>query len=220
MAVSQIGGANFYAPEQTTQNKELDRDAFLQLLVAQMQYQDPTEPTDNTQFVAQLAQYSSLEQLVAVNDNLESNGTLNQTTNNSLVASYIGKDVSVLGNSLAMTDGEAATGGMNLSSTRNVSIRIMDSMSNHVQTIELGTKEVGTHYFEWDGKNSDGGQAADGTYYFEIVSAETGDKIEDGVPLMRGFVEQVRFIDKGAYIVVDGIDIDPSNIYELSATKP
>lgn len=52
-------------------NKELDRDAFLQLLVLQMQNQDPLEPVDNTEMIAQLAQFSSLEQMTELNDGFE-----------------------------------------------------------------------------------------------------------------------------------------------------
>jgi len=47
------------------------QDQFLQLLVAQIHYQDPTNPTDSTAFVTQLAQFSSLEQLVAIRGALE-----------------------------------------------------------------------------------------------------------------------------------------------------
>lgn len=51
--------------------KELDRDAFLQLLVLQMQNQDPLAPTDNAQMIAQLAQFSSLEQMTNLNKSFE-----------------------------------------------------------------------------------------------------------------------------------------------------
>lgn len=75
----------------------LGRDAFLSLLVQQMRNQDPLAPTDNQQFIAQLAQFSSLEQMQQVNDNLlglavlqQSNALMSQLTQSSAL---IGKDV-------------------------------------------------------------------------------------------------------------------------------
>jgi flagellar basal-body rod modification protein FlgD len=50
---------------------DVSENEFLQLLVAQIQYQDPTNPTDSTAFVTQLAQFSSLEQLVAIHGDLD-----------------------------------------------------------------------------------------------------------------------------------------------------
>jgi len=55
-----------------TSPDDVNEDQFLQLLVAQIQYQDPTNPTDSTTFVTQLAQFSSLEQLIAIRSDLDS----------------------------------------------------------------------------------------------------------------------------------------------------
>ena len=77
--------------------QELDRDAFLKLLVTQMQNQDPMNPTQNEDMIAQLAQFSSLEEMQGVNENLvalallqEGNAVLSQLTNSSAL---IGKQV-------------------------------------------------------------------------------------------------------------------------------
>ena len=58
-----------------TAGGKLDKEAFLQLLVAQMKYQDPLEPTDNTEYVSQLANFSSLEQMQNMNDSLKNMST-------------------------------------------------------------------------------------------------------------------------------------------------
>jgi len=72
-------------------NQNLDKEAFLQLLVTQLKNQDPLSPMDNTEFVAQLAQFSSLEQLSNMNSSLQSNALVTQSMNNSVMAELIEK---------------------------------------------------------------------------------------------------------------------------------
>jgi len=72
-AISGVGDLNYVGTakkEENTSGLTADMDTFLQLLVAQMQYQDPLEPKTDTDFVAQLAQLTSLEQLQQVNQSL------------------------------------------------------------------------------------------------------------------------------------------------------
>ena len=61
----------------------LDKDAFLQLLVTQMKYQDPLEPSSSTEYMSQLAQFTSLEEM----ENL--NKAFNQSDAQSLVGYYV-----------------------------------------------------------------------------------------------------------------------------------
>jgi flagellar basal-body rod modification protein FlgD len=75
-------------------NSDLGKDDFLKLLVAQLTYQDPTNPTDNTEFVSQLATYSSLEQQMTMNDNLQSLITAQNMTTAGQATSMIGKVIS------------------------------------------------------------------------------------------------------------------------------
>ena len=74
----------------TDSNSELSKESFLQLLVTQLQYQDPLDPVKNEDFVAQLAQFSSLEQMVSLNEQFE--GFLNNQVMGQS-ADFIGKDV-------------------------------------------------------------------------------------------------------------------------------
>ena len=60
----------------TTVKNEMDKDAFLQLLVTQLKYQDPLEPQENSEFVAEMAQFSTLEQMGNMSKSLEQLSTL------------------------------------------------------------------------------------------------------------------------------------------------
>src|SRR6186713_344562 len=85
-------------------NPAMGRDAFLKLLVAQLKNQDPLKPQDNSAFVAELAQFSSLEQSMGVNDKLNQMMLQNQGMANSNVINMVGQIATVKG-SLVTTDG-------------------------------------------------------------------------------------------------------------------
>ena len=86
MNVNSINMAATSAPTSNTNNtgsvtQGVDQDTFLKLLVAQLKNQDPLEPQDGTQFVAQLAQFSSLDQLISINKTLGNALNPQDTTN-------------------------------------------------------------------------------------------------------------------------------------------
>ena len=99
MAITAINNQTIPSAASTRATTDvLGKDDFLQLLVTQLQNQDPLNPMDSTEFTAQLAQFSSLEQLYNVNDNLDSLGTNQLTMNNTQTVSMIGKSAWAYGN--------------------------------------------------------------------------------------------------------------------------
>lgn len=91
MSVTGVNGTGTSASTtSTTSTSSLGKEAFLQMLVAQLKYQDPMNPADGTEFASQLAQFSSLEQLTNLNDSIES---LAMDTNSLQAVNLIGKTV-------------------------------------------------------------------------------------------------------------------------------
>jgi len=90
-----------YGASSTTGTENLDRDAFMTLLVAQMKNQDPLAPTTNEDFVAQLAQFSSLEEMQGVNENLVGLAVLEQS--NALM-SQLTDSTALIGKAVQYTD--------------------------------------------------------------------------------------------------------------------
>jgi flagellar basal-body rod modification protein FlgD len=162
----------FNAAVAKTKGSVLDKDSFLLLLVTQFKYQDPLNPMDDKEFISQMAQFSSLEQLMNLNTGM---GGLTTATNNQQMinaTSYIGKQVTVSGNSIGKVT-DAATESATITRFRYApqdtvaagTITVYDQSNNIVYSEVVTSKSAGTTYeFNWNGKNNAGQTAPDGVY--------------------------------------------------------
>ncbi len=206
-------------------SSELDKDAFLSLLVAQMQNQDPLEPMDNTEYISQLAQFSSLEQMNNMNDlisqSIDANYLLAQSINNTMAANYIGKEVKLSGDEIKVDGQESYDLGYNLPSTaKTVTIKIYDGDGNLVRTIEDAPTGEGDNKVQWDMKNSNGNTVTDGNYTYEVTAKSTsGDEIS-ATQFLVGTVSSVKYTEDGTKFVMNGVEYDLSAVIEIyDATK-
>lgn len=167
-AANPAGGAG--APDPST-GSELDKDAFLTLLITQFQYQDPLNPMEDKEFIAQLAQFSGLEQSTQTNENMQALLASQERQTSINMTNYIGKEVSARGYQVSVENGEASVvqyaAGEDLSSCI---VNIVDGSQNIVRTIDLGARGVGNpHNFQWDGKTSADTVAPNGVYSVSFV---------------------------------------------------
>ena len=148
----------------------LGKSDFLLLLVTQFKYQDPLNPMDDKEFVAQLSQFSSLEQLMNLNESMDglTSATRDQQMMNA--ANYIGRDVAAGGNAIAKTDDSIskfywAIGSDMAKGTLNV----YDQNMNLIYSELLGARAAGTYTFDWSGKSFTGATALNGVYYVRLA---------------------------------------------------
>ncbi|MDQ0741908.1 flagellar hook assembly protein FlgD [Pseudomonas sp. W4I3] len=164
-----------------TGNQALGKDAFLQLLVTQLKNQNPLSPQDNGAFVAQLAQFSSLEGINTLNDsvnNISSNFSSSQALQ---ASSLVGRSIITQTDKALVDTSKSMTGSVAVTAaTGNVSIKITDKDGNVVRTLDMGAQGAGTSDFIWDGKNDKGEVAPAGTYTF---AASTKNDKGDAVAL-------------------------------------
>ncbi|WP_338507912.1 flagellar hook assembly protein FlgD [Pseudomonas poae] len=162
-----------------TGSQAMGKDAFLKLLVTQLKNQDPLSPQDNGAFVAQLAQFSSLEGINNLNDSVKSIST-NVTSSQALQASsLVGRSVITQTDRTLVDTSKSMTGSVNVqASVGNVSIKITDKDGNTVRTLDMGAQTAGSQSFIWDGKNDKGEVATSGTYTFTATTKnDAGDSV-------------------------------------------
>jgi len=158
---------------------DLGRDDFLTLLVTQLKHQDPLNPLESTDFTAQLAQYSSLEQLFSVNENLELIKTAQEQGSQYQALNLIGKEIVADGSLLSLEGGQDAEGSFNLSERAECTVLITDSDTNLIREIPLGVLGEGQQRFQWDGRDESGVTQNPGAYGFEIMALnENGESLE------------------------------------------
>ncbi|BAP44145.1 flagellar hook assembly protein FlgD [Pseudomonas sp. LJDD11] len=161
--------------EQKTGTSALGKDAFLQLLVTQMKNQNPLDPQDNTQFVSQLAQFSSLESMQNLTSSVDAIATTYKSSQALQASSLVGRSVMVDAGSVYVEAGKGLTGSVVLpASSTSTKISVYDAEKNLVDTIDMGSKSAGTQSFTWDGLKDDGTAFPAGTYTFSANASING----------------------------------------------
>ena len=213
-----IGAATGSSSESSAPEKAvLGKDDFLKLLVEQLKNQDPLNPMESTEFTAQLAQFSSLEQLTTMNKNLDYLRLYQASINNAQAVNFIGKTVKASGNSINVKDGASNQMQFDLAGdAAEVNIHIYDSSDNLVKTINCGSLSSGEQSMEWDGTNDNGETVSDGTYTFEVSAADEGGESVGATTYMTVKVTGVTFRDGNAYLLAGDIEISMSDIIEVT----
>lgn len=197
--------------------KTLGKDDFLKLLVTQMQFQDPLKPMEHTEFTAQLAQFSSLDQLFAINDGMQELSEIEGGANSVQAVDFIGKEIKATGNKVYFgEDKSSAAIEYTLDSdVSNVIINITDSEGNKVRTIKTGPQEAGGRSIDWDGKKDSGVLASNGEYTFSISAIDLEGN-EMVVPTnISGTVTGVSFENSAAYLKVGETRILMTDVDEV-----
>ena len=155
---------------------ELGQDAFLRLMITQMNNQNPLEPQKNSEFVAQLAQFSSVESLQNLNSSV--NGLVSdfQSSRALQASSLVGRAVTIPAESGYLGEGGVLVGSMELpASTGSLTMNVYNETGQLVWQRELGPQEEGDLSFAWDGELDDGTTLPPGEYRFEALANINGE---------------------------------------------
>ena len=200
----------------SSKDSALGKDDFLNLLVAQLQNQDPLSPLDSTAFTSQLAEFSSLEQLANVNENLEYLQMYQSSINNAQAVSFIGKNIDALGNSIQLESGENEDIHFELEQdSSSLVINIYDEAGSLVKYIENGPLGEGKQSVEWDGTDNGGNTLPEGIYKFEVMAVNAnGDKVQTAT-YISDKVTGVTFKNGVTYLLAGGMKIPIGDVIEV-----
>ena len=184
---------------------------FLTLLTTQLKNQDPTSPMDSNAFTQQLVMYSQVEQQIDSNTNLKT--LISQGTSNAaaVTTGYLGKKVSILNGNAALTNG-AATWTYNLGAAAATNqISITDANGKLVYT-GAGETTAGNHTFNWDGKDNNGNQLADGAYTLNVAATGGAGGTVTSSVASAGVVSQIDMTGGTPKLVIGSMEVNLSDI--------
>jgi flagellar basal-body rod modification protein FlgD len=203
-------------PTTTTDEKDqtLGQDDFLTLLVAQMQNQDPLNPSDATEFTAQLASFSQLEQLFNLNESMDKLAASQSNSERVSALSMIGKDVLVGGSTFTLNDGPEEIGYKVDGQVEDILIRIQDSNGIQVATMHPSELGPGNHSITWDGLDRNGEALPPGKYKLIVESQTNGQEINNNAtPLVRTEVNGIDLEGVGAVLLTDTGEFSLAEVY-------
>ncbi|MGV8998101.1 MAG: flagellar hook assembly protein FlgD [Parvibaculaceae bacterium] len=188
---------------------------FLTLLTTQLKNQDPTDPMKSAEFTQQLVQYSSVEQQIQTNKNLESLLSANIFQAANTAVGLIGKQVESYSNGASLKNGEADWTIDLDNDAANTTVQVLDKNGATVFSKKVaGTK--GEQPFTWDGKDSTGKQLDDGSYFLQVTANDaTGQAVKSYIKT-SGVVTAVDITSSNPIITVNGAQIKYSDVTNVT----
>lgn len=158
--------------EQKKASQELGRNEFMELMLAQMNNQSPLEPQDNGDFIAQLAQFSSLEEMQNMSSTIDSAVAQFRSTQALQASALVGRSVLVKASTGPMLPDGTVKGAIDLpAGTSNLRLDVLNETGELVKQINLGQQFAGQVGFTWDGTNMQGQLMPQGRYTFNAEAS-------------------------------------------------
>ena len=191
---------------------------FLTLLTTQLQNQDPMNPMDSNQFTQELVQFSGVEQQINTNDNLKTLIGLQQGNAGTQAVNYLGKNITITNGSGLLSDGDAKWSYALDNGASASKLTVTDSNGKVVYS-QAGETAAGQHDFDWDGKDNNGVQLADGTYTLSVAATASDGSAVQAAVASQGIVSEVNFTGTEPYLMIGSMAVPVSQVSAVNATN-
>jgi flagellar basal-body rod modification protein FlgD len=198
------------------QTTGMNKDDFLQLLVTQLKSQDPLNPQDSSEFVAQLAQLTQVEQTYNINTNLKNLLSSQNNFSNMSAMSLIGKEITTASSQVVLNEGGQPALPFSLASdATQLTLEIKDATGRTVRTLTQGATSAGVRSATWDGMDDNGQPVPAGTYTFAVSGLDATGQAISATPLFRGRVTGVNLEGDTPVLTVNGIYVPLTSVLEV-----
>lgn len=183
---------------------ELDKDAFMKLMLTQMKSQDPTSPMDSREMASQLAQFTSLEQLMNINKSIADLKESQKPNTQLQMLNLIGKSVD--GDSSKViheANDKQHLFEFNLGADASkVIINVKDEKGNTVRTMERSMLKQGKNQISWNGQDKAGVAVPAGDYHYEVEARDANNRKLAVKTAFNGRITGVQFTSSGPVLMV------------------
>lgn len=208
-------------PTTPTAKNTLDKDSFLKLLTTQLQKQDPLSPMDSNAFVAQLAQFSSVEALENMGKKLDVLALGQANANQMAVPQMIGKEILFTADQLAVTKGQPSRFSVALADASDTTVALLtDPSGKVVRTLSLGPHASGTFSATWDGLDEGGNPVESGKYTLTVSALKKDGTSVDAATAVRGVVTGVSFEGSVPQLLVGANVVQLGDVTEIASPPP
>lgn len=224
-AISSVTSGSGSVPENASVTKGLGEDDFLKLLLRQLENQDPLNPLKGEELAAQLAQFSSVQELQNINTRLErgieSDNLLGQAISNSLATGLLGKHVRVATDAVSLgTEGATKFLVLPQEAVDALAVRVYNQYGQLVASYRTGGAEAEVTQVEWDGNTDSGERAPRGVYRVEVSATNrAGDRVPVEV-MNGGLVDGIRYGADGAWLTVGSDLYSVADVAEVGTEEP
>ncbi|WP_109259642.1 flagellar hook assembly protein FlgD [Hyphobacterium indicum] len=187
---------------------------FLTLLTEQMKAQDPLNPLDSTEFVNQLVNFSSVEQEIRSNQNLESLISIQAASAQGAAVGFIGREATVASPDAALENGSAEWTYILPEDSQGTLVTVKDANGRTIASFE-GEATAGSHNFAWDGEDQTGNAMEDGIYTLEISAVNADGNAMQPDILTTARVTGVDFSGSEVVVELNGLFVRLSSVRSL-----